>query len=267
MNAVAIIPARYGSTRFPGKPLAAATGKYLIQHVCEQVAKARSIARCIVATDDPRILDAVRSFGGEAQMTSPEHASGTDRIAEVIRRLSEPAAQARASLAGGAGADDGIVLNIQGDEPEIEPAYLDRLVSSLAAQPDCPAATLACAFPADADPRDPNCVKVVMNRSGRALYFSRALIPYPRADVEASDQSGWLLHLGVYAYRRSFLLEFAGWPQSALERTEKLEQLRILEHGYDIAVELVERASVGIDTPEDYERFVARTGRTLNAER
>ena len=191
----------------------------------------------------------MQSFGGEAMMTSPDHASGTDRIAEVIRRLAAPA-------------DEAIVLNAQGDEPEIEPAYLDRLVASLESQPDCPAATLACAFPADSDPRDPNCVKVVRNRLGRALYFSRALIPYPRADVEASDQSGWLLHLGVYAYRRSFLLEFAGWPQSALERTERLEQLRILDRGYDIAVEVVERASVGIDTPEDYEKFVERVRAT-----
>src|SRR5262249_3939871 len=159
-------------TRFPGKPLVRATGKYLIEHVCEQVAAANSIDRCIVATDDQRILSAVQSFGGNAMMTSSDHASGTDRIAEVVRRLGQ--------------AEFDVVLNVQGDEPEIEPGYLDRLVASLHSQPDCPAATLACAFPADTDPRDPNCVKVVRNRLGRALYFSRALIPYPRVDVEAS---------------------------------------------------------------------------------
>ena len=264
MNAVAIIPARFGSTRFPGKPLAHATGKFLVQHVCECVAQAHSIGRCLVATDDPRILDAVQSFGGEAMMTSSDHASGTDRIAEVIRRLSEPVAPATLPALSEPDAQArkqpvaDIVLNVQGDEPEIDPAYLDRLVAALASQPDCPAATLACPFPSDVDPRDPNCVKVVRNRLGRALYFSRALIPYPRADVEASDRSGWLLHLGVYAYRRAFLLEFAGWSPGALERTERLEQLRILENGYAMAVEVVERASVGIDTPEDYEKFVKR---------
>lgn len=190
-------------------------------------------------------------------MTSPDHASGTDRIAEVVRALSDPAAPSEPAAPARQFLPD-IVLNVQGDEPEIEPAYLDRLVATLASQPDCPAATLACAFPPDADPRDPNCVKVVRNRLGQALYFSRALIPYPRADVDASDRSGWLLHLGVYAYRRAFLLEFAGWPPSALEKTERLEQLRILEHGQAMAVEVVEKASVGIDTPEDYERFVER---------
>lgn len=255
MSAIAIIPARYGSSRFPGKPLARQTGKYLIQHVVERVAAAPSIERCIVATDDQRILDAVRGFGGEAMMTSPSHLSGTDRIAEVVRRLASSGESAR-----GSGTAD-VIVNVQGDEPEIEPAYLDRLVLALGSQPDCHVATLACPFPPDADPRDPNCVKVVRNAAGRALYFSRALIPYPRADVDASDRGSWLLHLGVYAYRRAFLMEFASWPASPLEKAERLEQLRILENGYSIAVEIVEAASVGIDTPEDYERFVDRVTR------
>jgi len=244
MQVVAIIPARFGSTRFPGKALANQTGKYLIQHVHEQVTSARSVDRCIVATDDERIMEAVRSFGGEVAMTRADHASGTDRIAEVVHGLD--------------GEPDDIILNVQGDEPEIEPAYLDRLIELMAADPGCPSATLACPFPPDADPRDPNCVKVVRNRRQMALYFSRALIPHRSERGQPAGEGEWLLHLGVYVYRRAFLLDFAGWPASPLERTERLEQLRVLENGYAMAVAIVPRACVGIDTPEDYERFVAR---------
>jgi 3-deoxy-manno-octulosonate cytidylyltransferase (CMP-KDO synthetase) len=244
MDVVAIIPARYGSTRFPGKPLANQTGKFLIQHVYEQVRAAERVARCIVATDDERIADAVRSFGGDVEMTRADHPSGTDRIAEVAARLP--------------GGDDDIVLNVQGDEPEIDSEFLDRLVDRLASAPaDCPIATLACPFPAEAEPRDPDSVKVVTNCTGMALYFSRSLIPYPRDDgAPAADH--WLLHLGVYAYRRRFLLTLAAWPPGRLEQIEKLEQLRVLERGTPLAVEIVEQAGVGIDTPEDYARFVAR---------
>jgi len=245
MDVVAVIPARYASTRFPGKPLARETGKYLIQHVYERVLAARRIARCIIATDDARIASAVQEFGGQVAMTRPDHPSGTDRIAEVVRGLP--------------GAPDDIILNVQGDEPEIEPAYLDRLAARLAREPvDCPIATLACPFPPDADPRDPNCVKVVLNSAGRALYFSRSLIPYPRDGGGGGAPDRCLLHLGVYAYRRSFLLELAAWFPGVLERIEKLEQLRVLERGIALAVELVEHACVGIDTPQDYEQFVAR---------
>jgi 3-deoxy-manno-octulosonate cytidylyltransferase (CMP-KDO synthetase) len=246
MNVAALIPARYGSTRFPGKPLARKTGKFLIQYVYEQVIAAQRIGRCIVATDDERIVQAVQSFGGEVVMTRADHPSGTDRIAEVVRGLP--------------GQPDDIILNIQGDEPEIEPAYLDRLVDRLAAEsPEVlPAATLACPFPPGADPRDPNCVKVVCDQGERALYFSRALVPYPQGDCATVEHGGWLLHLGVYAYRRAFLLKFAQWNATPLERVERLEQLRVLERGCALAVEIVERAYVGIDTPEDYERFVAR---------
>ena len=261
MNAVAIIPARYGSTRFPGKPLLRETGKYLIQHVYERVAAARRITRCLIATDDERIAAAVAEFGGQAVMTRPDHPSGTDRIAEVVRKHPGDA--------------DDIILNVQGDEPEIDPTALDRLVARLEAEvgpaslpaaagtearPTYPVATLACPFAPDADPRDPNAVKVVTNLRGHALYFSRSLLPYVRSQA-ADAQAGirpWLLHLGVYAYRRAFLLEYAGWEPTPLETLEKLEQLRILEHGVPLAVELVERASPGVDTPEDYARFVAR---------
>lgn len=248
MDVLAIIPARYASTRFPGKPLAQETGKPLIQHVCEQVGRARRVRRCIVATDDERIAAVVRSFGGDAVMTRPDHPSGTDRIAEVVRRLP--------------GGEDDIILNVQGDEPELEPDYLDRLAERLAREPtECPIATLACPFPADADPRDPNAVKVVVNSGGRALYFSRALIPYPRDAGAAGRPAACLLHLGVYAYRRSFLLKLAAWPPGVLEQVEKLEQLRVLERGVALAVEIVEHACVGIDTPRDYEQFVARQRR------
>ncbi len=244
-DVIAIIPARYASTRFPGKPLAKDTGKYLIQHVYERARAARCVRRCIVATDDARIAAAVRGFGGEVVMTRPDHPSGTDRIAEVAW--------------GAGGRDDDIILNVQGDEPEIEPAYLDRLAARLAGEgPDCPVATLACPFPDGADPRDPNCVKVVTNRRNRALYFSRALIPYPRDGDAGYPASRWLLHLGVYAYRRAFLLELAGCAPGALEGMERLEQLRVLELGHAIAVEVVPQASVGIDTPQEYAAFVAR---------
>lgn len=245
MHVAALIPARYGSTRLPGKALARQTGKFLIQHVFERVAAAKRVERCIVATDDERIVAAVRSFGGQAVMTRAEHPSGTDRIAEVVRGMP--------------GAPEDIVLNVQGDEPEIEPAYLDRLVDRLAAAApaEVPAATLACPFPAESDPRDPNCVKVVTDRAGNALYFSRALIPYPHR-AATGGRGDWLLHLGVYAFRRAFLLELAGLPAGRLERAEQLEQLRALEHARAMAVEVVERAWAGVDTPADYARFVAR---------
>ena len=157
------------------------------------------------------------------------------------------------------GSPDDIILNVQGDEPEIEPAYLDRLAERLSQEPaECPVATLACPFPPGADPRDPNCVKVVVHSAGRALYFSRSLIPYPRDGTQGATPSPCLLHLGVYAYRRWFLLELAAWKPGVLEQIEKLEQLRVLERGTALAVELVEHACVGIDTPRDYDQFVAR---------
>ncbi|MFQ5411361.1 MAG: 3-deoxy-manno-octulosonate cytidylyltransferase [Phycisphaerae bacterium] len=242
MNTVAIIPARFASTRFPGKPLARETGKYLIQHVHEKVRSARSIDDVIIATDDERILEAVHSFGGRAAMTRPDHPSGTDRIAEVARRL-----------------DADLIVNVQGDEPEIDPAHLDRLVDALADPADLSLATLACPFSRQADPTDPNAVKVVLDHQGRALFFSRALIPYPRASAgHPVAPEHWLLHIGVYAYRRETLLELAALPPTPLEQSERLEQLRALEHGYSIAVVLVEFAAIGIDTPADYAAFVAR---------
>lgn len=244
MDAIAVIPARFGATRFPGKPLADRTGKTLIQHVWERVREARRVGRVMVATDDARIAAAVAGFGGEALMTRPDHPSGTDRIAEVVRTLADACPE--------------IVLNVQGDEPEIDPAYLDLLVERLESDIASPMATLAAPFPPDRDPADPNCVKVVQNQPGRALYFSRALIPYPRDSAAGPQAAGWSLHVGVYAYRRAFLLEMAGWGPSELERTEKLEQLRVLERGHTIAIVRVPAALAGVDTPEDYDRFVQR---------
>ena len=216
MSAIAVIPARYASTRFPGKPLAKDTGKFLVQHVYEQVRRVPEIDRVIVATDDDRIASAVASFGGECVLTRSNHPSGTDRVAEVAQTL-----------------DCDIVLNIQGDEPEIEPDAVQALIALLEGG-DCPMATLACGFDdlerggIGADPRDPGCVKVVIAR-GRAIYFSRSLIPYPRHSI--ADGGGPYLHLGTYGYRREFLLQLGALEPTPLERIEGLEQLRVLGHG------------------------------------
>lgn len=248
VNAAAVIPARYASTRLPGKPLLRETGKYLIQHVYEQVSRAKSLETVIVATDDERIAEGVRSFGGRAAMTRADHPSGTDRVAEVARGL-----------------DAEIIVNVQGDEPEIEPASIDKLVALLADDPNVPIGTLACPFPTTADPADPNAVKLVLGAGGRALYFSRSLIPYPRDTAGRVARAGnWLLHLGIYAYRRGFLLELAKLPPTPLEKAEKLEQLRVLENGYSMAVAVVDKAAIGIDTPEDYVAFVRRTTERLD---
>ncbi len=253
MKTVAVIPARYGSTRLPGKPLLRETGRFLIQHVCEQVGRSRRIEAVFVATDDVRIVEAVASFGGRAILTRPDHPSGTDRICEALGQIP--------------GDDDQLVVNVQGDEPEIEPAALDALIERMHAEPDVGVGTLAAPFPEGLDPADPSAVKVVLDARGRALYFSRARIPHPR-DLEPDDPVARpLLHLGVYALRRGFLRRFASWPPGVLERIERLEQLRILERGEPVAVVRVSRASIGIDTPQDYARFVARWRATHEASR
>jgi 3-deoxy-manno-octulosonate cytidylyltransferase (CMP-KDO synthetase) len=240
---VAVIPARYASTRLPGKPLLDRTGKYLIQHVYEQVRRASRVSEVIVATDDRRIFEAVGSFGGRAALTRDDHTSGTDRVAEVA-----------------AGLDADIVVNVQGDEPEIDPGHIDRLVALLAEKAECEMATLACPFPEGSDPGDANAVKVVVDAAGRALYFSRSPIPFPRDGEDLLEhRADFLLHFGMYAYRRDFLLRLAGWPVGRLEQIEKLEQLRVLERGAAIAVGMVDSAAIGIDTPADYEAFIRRT--------
>jgi 3-deoxy-manno-octulosonate cytidylyltransferase (CMP-KDO synthetase) len=241
LAAIVVIPARYGSTRFPAKILASETGKPLVQHVAERAGQATRVAGVLVATDDPRIVDALRPFGTRCVMTSPAHQSGTDRIAEVARGLPP---------------DVDVIVNVQGDEPEIEPAVIDALADRLANSDD-DMATAATPFPAGADVADPNLVKVVTGLDGRALYFSRSPLPFWR-DRSGGDQPTYYLHLGIYAYRREFLLQFASWPPTALERAEKLEQLRALEHGRSIYVLRVARATHGIDTPEQYAAFVRR---------
>ena len=257
MTTVAVIPARFASTRFPGKPLAKETGKYLIQHVYERVASCRAIERAIVATDDERIAQAVRSFGGEFRMTRSDHVSGTDRVDEVAEALNLH--------------NDDIMLNVQGDEPEVSPVSLEKLVVMMKEGAlGCRIGTIAAPFADDGpkegsgSPLDPNCVKVVVDARGRAMYFSRSPIPYPRDTKGVVDRpSRWLLHMGVYAFRANTLREVSGgrMPVSALERAESLEQLRWMEHGYPIAVAMVTERSVGIDTPEDYAAFVKRIGK------
>ncbi len=255
MTTVAVIPARYASTRFNGKPLANKTGKYLIEHVYDRARASARVDRIIVATDDQRIFDAVQSFGGEACMTREDHRSGTDRIGEVVAGLDLAASD--------------IVLNVQGDEPEIDPGDLDRLVDRmLASNEKTSIGTLAVRFDEDGpksgpgSPADPNAVKVVLDSSGRALFFSRSLLPYPRSsEGEVLRPSQWLLHLGVYAFRLEVFEHMvfrSGGAKSVLEEAESLEQLRWLEHGLPIAVVVVEHRCKGIDTPEDYEAFVTR---------
>ncbi|MDX1681743.1 MAG: 3-deoxy-manno-octulosonate cytidylyltransferase [Phycisphaeraceae bacterium] len=240
---LAVIPARYASTRFPGKPLADETGRPLIQHVLERVQQAASIDRAVVATDDDRIAEAVNGFGGQAIMTDAGHPNGTSRIAEAVDQLGVE--------------DDTLVINVQGDEPEIEPGVIDELVAGLRDDPDAPMATLASPFADDESPADPNIVKVIVDRHGRAIYFSRAPIPFDR------DESGstYLKHPGCYAYRKPFLATYVGLEPTPLEQIEKLEQLRALEHGYAIRIVQTDVRHHGIDTPEQYARFVARQQR------
>lgn len=241
--AIAVIPARYGSIRFPGKPLANQTGKPLIQHVVEAVGRARSIRSIVVATDDVRIRDAVTAFGGQAMMTRPDHPNGTSRIAEVVVAL-------------GPSAGD-VIVNVQGDEPEIEAHLIDRIVAAMYADPDVPMATLASPFGDDEDPADPNIVKVVVDARHRALYFSRASIPCDRDGIGVRP----LKHVGVYGYRRKFLIDYVDLPATPLERIEQLEQLRALEHGHAIAVVEATVRHHGIDTPGQYEALVQRVKR------
>jgi 3-deoxy-manno-octulosonate cytidylyltransferase (CMP-KDO synthetase) len=241
MRCAIVIPARYASSRLPGKPLLRQTGKYLVQHVYEQALQARRAAAVLVATDDPRIVTAVESFGGQAVLTRRDHPSGTDRVAEVARRL-----------------DADVVVNLQGDEPLVDPAALDLLPALLERDGDADMATLAVPLASAEQWRNPNCVKVVCDATGRALYFSRSPIPYVRDGQPdfAAQPPRFLQHLGLYAYRRRFLLSLAALPPEPLEQLEKLEQLRVLALGRRIQVGLVRQAAIGVDTYEDYERFV-----------
>lgn len=240
MKTAIIIPARFASSRLPGKPLLRATGKYLVQHVYERACQARAEA-VIVATDDERIRAAVTSFGGQVVMTKPDHPSGTDRVAEVARQL-----------------DVDCVVNLQGDEPLIEPEHLDLLPALLQRDSEADVATLAVPIATLEQWQDANCVKVVRDAHGRALYFSRSPIPFVRDGRPhfGGSHPQFLQHLGLYAYRRSFLLELAQLSPEPIEELEKLEQLRILALGRRIHVGVVHQATRGVDTPADYQRFV-----------
>ena len=240
-----VIPARYGSTRLPHKMLLRETGKSLLQHTYEAACGAKKAAGVLVATDHAEIARDVESFGGEFVMTSPDCASGTDRVAEVARKL--PRAE--------------IIVNVQGDEPEISPTSIDRVIELLEENPTAGMSTAATPIQSPEQLINPACVKVVFDHSGRALYFSRSQIPFLRdSDPTApfNDPPLWYLHLGLYAFRPDALLSVAGLPPSPLEQAEKLEQLRMLQAGRSILVGVVPHASSGIDTPDDYAAFVAR---------
>ncbi len=233
----AILPARWGSTRFPGKPLHIIAGKPLLQHVWERCLRARRLARILIATDDHRIADAARDFGAEVVMTSARHRSGTDRVAEAARRLR------------------GIshIINVQGDEPLIDPRLIDRIADLLLGEkPEM--ITAANLFPTDEPLDNPNVVKVVLDRDGNALYFSRSPIPHDR---DRADKVRHYRHQGIYGYSAKFLQRFVDWKPTPLECAEQLEQLRALEHGVKIRVLVTKHSSAGIDTPADAERLEA----------
>lgn len=231
MKVLCVIPARYASTRLPGKPLSMIAGKPMIQHVYERACQAQLPSEVIVATDNEQVEQAVKTFGGKAVMTSPDHPSGTDRLAEVA--LKYP--------------DVDIIVNVQGDEPMIPPEIIDRLAEAFEGDDDLSMATMKVLMNED-EYDDPSAVKVVTDLHGYALYFSRSLMPYPRnkpADYKVYK------HVGIYAYRRSFLLKYAALAPTTLERAESLEQLRVLENGYKIKVLESDFKGIGVDTPED----------------
>ena len=241
MKILAVIPARFSSTRFACKVLAKDTGKFLVQHTYEQACLAKLPEKVIIATDDEKIVAAAETFGAECIMTSVEHKSGTDRIAEAVADM-----------------DVDIVVNLQADEPEIEPGNIDYLAQLLIDNPDYPMATLAAEFQNAQQVADPNIVKVITDCNNIAIYFSRFPIPYDREKTGVGDVQNYLRHLGIYAYRKQFLLNITALPQTPLERLEKLEQLRAIENGFPILVGKVKHVCDGIDTPQQYAEFVKR---------
>jgi len=238
MQVVAVIPARYSSTRFPGKPLVPIHGKPMIQWVYERTCRARLVDRVIVATDDQRIADAVTAFSGEFCMTSDQHPTGTDRLAEVAGKL-----------------DAELIVNVQGDEPLIDPVMIDQAIQPLLDDDSIKMGTLAAPVTSPEEYRNPNVVKVVVDRQGFALYFSRAPIPHDRDHSTGPVPSTARKHIGLYVYRREFLLKYASLAETELEQLEKLEQLRALEHGVPIRVVDTTAGCIGVDTPEDLARI------------
>jgi len=243
-EAIAIIPARLGSTRFPAKALADDTGKPLVVHVCEQAARAKLVRRVVVATDAHQILDAVNAHGFEGVMTSVEHPNGTSRLAQACEILELP--------------DDQLVVNVQGDEPEIEPAIIDAVAEATMSLRALGAGTVVCPISQPADFTDPNIVKAVLGVGNggmhRAVYFSRAPVPYPR---NPGSQPAYR-HVGIYGYRVEAIRHYLNLAESTLETTESLEQLRWLAHGHPIIASVADAAHTGIDTPEQYRAFVER---------
>ena len=239
-RALGIIPARYDSSRFPGKPLAPLNGKPMLQHVYEAARRASRLDDVWVATDDERIRDAVQRFGGTAVMTSRDHESGTDRVAEAARR-----------------SDAGIIINIQGDQPLIGAEALDALVAAFDADPDLPMATLYEPLASAEDYLDPNVVKLVADQHGNALYFSRSPIPHQKGAPR-----GCFKHVGVYGFRRPFLMEFTRMGRSELERLESLEQLRVLEAGHKIRLVRSSGCSISVETPADIDKVQAMMAMT-----
>ena len=233
MKTICVIPARYASTRLPGKPLREIQGKPMIVRVFERASKAEKIESAVVATDDERILEAVEKFNGRAVLTRKDHPTGTDRIAEVAQKFP----------------DVDLIINVQGDEPLIEPSLIDQLATQFEDDPDLQMATVATKMNSIDEMKNPNNVKVVMDQNSNALYFSRSMIPFPRVE----NFSEVYKHIGIYAYRRGFLLEFAKMKPTPLEKTESLEQLRALENGYKIRVIKSNDRFVGVDTEEDLE--------------
>ncbi len=236
MKIIGVIPARYGSTRMPAKVLALIQGRPMIEHVYRQAKKCRLLDEVFIACDDQRVMDAALGFGARAVMTSPDHASGTDRIAEASANI--PAE---------------IIINIQGDEPLVHPDMIDALARGIKEDDGCFMATVARRITDEEDVGNPNVVKVVLNQRGDALYFSRSAIPFNRDNADVSQLS-YYKHFGIYAYRKSFLLSLKDFPPSLLEQTEKLEQLRVLEAGYDIKVLITEHDTISVDTREDLTR-------------
>lgn len=235
MKVTGIIPARYNSTRFAGKPLVDIAGKPMIQHVYERAVQAAVLDDVLVATDDERIYTRVEEFGGKAVMTSPDHATGTDRLAEAA-----------------AGLDSDLIVNIQGDEPLLAPESIEQAVLPLLKDTSVVMGTLKCRIDDTREISDPNVVKVVTDQNGYALYFSRSPIPYPR-----EGEPVYYKHIGLYVYRKDFLLRFASLPPTPLEQLEKLEQLRALENGYRIKVVETDHPAIGVDTPADLEKVLA----------
>jgi 3-deoxy-manno-octulosonate cytidylyltransferase (CMP-KDO synthetase) len=238
---LACIPARYGSTRLAGKVLAKDTGKFLIQHTYERACAASLPEKVIIAADDQRIAAAANTFGAECILTSVEHKSGTDRIAEAVADI-----------------DVEIVVNLQADEPEIDPQNIDYLAELLVKNPDYEMATLAADFQNSEQIANPDIVKVITDCNTRAIYFSRSPIPYDREKAGVGTIQQYLRHIGIYAYRKEFLLKITTLPQTQLEKIEKLEQLRAIENGFSILVGKVKHTCDGIDTPQQYAEFVKR---------